>query len=74
MMYHTDPQASVWLYHVLSYTSLCVNRKECKHLASASFRCICLGVFSEWETEKGELLRNISFCLYIGIDEQKLLV
>ena len=22
---HTDPQASVWLYHELSYTSLCVN-------------------------------------------------
>ena len=52
-----------------SYTSLCVNRKECKqHLAT---ECIFqtsvffFFFFSEWETEKGKMLGNISFCLNI---------
>ena len=48
-----------------NYTSLCVNRKECKqHLASASFRRIMSGcIFGMGNWEKG--LRNISFCLNI---------
>ena len=51
-----------------SYTLLCVNRKECKqHLATECiFQTHMSGVFfSEWETEKGKLLGNISFCLNI---------
>ena len=51
-----------------SYTSLCVNRKECKqHLATECiFQTHMSGFFfPEWETEKGKMLGNISFCLNI---------
>ena len=55
---HTDPQASVWLYHVailrFVLTAKNVNKTS---LLSVSF--------SEWETEKGKMLGNISFCLNI---------
>ena len=68
---HTDPQSSVWLYHHEVITSLCFNCKECKqHLASASFRRIYLGVFSEWETEKREMLENRSFCTLMLVKQK----
>ena len=67
---HTDPQASVWLYHVailrFMLTAKNVNNTS---LLSVSFRRICLFFFCfffpEWETEKGKMLGNITFCLNI---------
>ena len=55
------------------YTSLCVNRKECKqHLTTECIFQTHMSVFFfffffflEWETEKGKMLGNICFCLNI---------
>ena len=69
---HTDPQASVWLYHVailrFVLTAKNVNNTS---LLSVSFRPICLFFvclfvcFRNGKLRKGKRLGNISFCLNI---------
>ena len=66
---HTDGlQASVWLYHV-AILRFVLTAKNVNNtlLLSVSFRRIYVWgfFFSEWETEKGKMLGDISFCLNI---------
>ena len=64
MMYHSKTLKRV--YNCTMYLAILRFVLTAKNVNnSASFRRICLGVFSEWETEKGEMLGNISFYLNI---------